>query len=158
MINLKEQSFSRAVEQADNLRNERNVAERESGLLRRKLRALEKRIDEVAKQLLESLESGAEEVAKRDRKLQQIKYSHNVEIENIKKQNISSFNKLKLEMEENMANITKLYEMKITEVEKLKEKGEFNENIAIKKDKEHDNVVKQLVTRLNKMIIAYEKK
>ena len=61
-------------------------------------------------------------------------------------------------MEENMANITKLYEMKITEVEKLKEKGEFNEDIAIKKDKEHDNVVKQLVTRLNKMIIAYEKK
>jgi hypothetical protein len=158
VINLKEQSFSRAVEQADNLRNERNVAERESGLLRRKLRALEKRIDEVAKQLLESLESGAEEVAKRDRKLQQIKYSHNVEIENIKKQNISSFNKLKLEMEENMANITKLYEMKNTEVEKLKEKVEFNEDIAIKKDKEHDNVVKQLVTRLNKMIIAYEKK
>eukprot|EP00943_MAST-04B_sp_MAST-4B-sp1_P002566 g2566.t1 len=158
VINLKEQSFLRAVEQADNLRNERNVAERESGLLRRKLRALEKRIDEVAKQLLESLESGSEEVAKRDRKLQQIKYSHNVEIENIKKQNFSSFNKLKVEMEQHIANITKLYEAKNTEVETLKKKVESSEANAIKKDKEHDNVVKQLVIRLNKMILAYEKK
>ena len=43
-------------------------------------------------------------------------------------------------------------------IEHLKEEIELNKLDLMKKDKEHDNVVRQLVKRLNKMIIAYEKK
>ena len=158
VINLKELSFERIVEQTDNLRNERDIAEREAGLLRRKLRALENRIDEVAKQLLESYESGAEEVAKRDKKIQQMKHSHNFEIESFKKQNSSSINKLKKEMEDNISKLMESNNIKDVDIEHLKEEIELNKLDLMKKDKEHDNVVRQLVKRLNKMIIAYEKK
>ena len=79
---------------------------KESGLLRRKLRALENRIDEIAKQLLESHETGAEEVAKRDKQLQRLRHSHKDEIENIKKQNQSSISQLRAELENSMKTLT----------------------------------------------------
>ena len=106
VINLKELSLTRMVEQVEGLRSERDSAEKESELLRRKLRALENRIDEIAKQLLESYETGAEEVAKRDKQLQRLRYSHKDEIENIKKQNQSSISQLRAELENSMKTLT----------------------------------------------------
>ena len=158
VINLKELSFARMVEQVEGLRSERDSAEKESGLLRRKLRALENRIDEIAKQLLESYETGAEEVAKRDKQLQRLRHSHKDEIENIKKQNQSSISQLRAELENSMKTLTASISLKESEVEKLKSTLEKQKENLVHKDQQHDNVVKQLVLRLNKMIIAYEKK
>ena len=158
VINLKELSLTRMVEQVEGLRSERDSAERESGLLRRKLRALENRIDEIAKQLLESYETGAEEVAKRDKQLQSLRYSHKDEIENIKKQNQSSISQLRAELGNSMKTLTASISLKESEIGKLKSKLEKQKENLVHKDQQHDNVVKQLVLRLNKMIIAYEKK
>ena len=57
-----------------------------------------------------------------------------------------------------MKTLTASISLKESEVEKLKSALEKQKEDLIHKDQQHDNVVKQLVLRLNKMIIAYEKK
>ena len=65
---------------------------------------------------------------------------------------------LKKEMEDNISKLMESNNIKDVDIEHLKEEIELNKLDLMKKDKEHDNVVRQLVKRLNKMIIAYEKK
>ena len=154
LLHMKEISVNRVSEQMEVLRSERDIAERDSAVLRRKLNALEERVTEIAKQLLDALQSGAKEVAEREKRIILLTSSHE--------------NKLKA-LEKDRHNIREHFENEVsrleTEVEhqnsKLSELRDAlkNANIADTKRAENDqDLMNQLVKRLSKMIRVYEKK
>ena len=154
LLHMKEISVNRVSEQMEVLRSERDIAERDSAVLRRKLNALEERVTEIAKQLLDALQSGAKEVAEREKRIILLTSSHE--------------NKLKA-LEKDRHNIREHFENEVsrleTEVEhqnsKLSELRDAlkNANIADTKRAENDqDLMNQLVKRLSKMIRVYEQK
>ena len=74
------------------------------------------------------------------------------------RQNQSSISQLRAELGNSMKTLTASISLKESEIGKLKSTLEKQKENLVHKDQQHDNVVKQLVLRLNKMIIAYEKK
>ena len=78
--------------------------------------------------------------------------------EDINYSKVSAQGMNKLELEANLSKIVKDCNKKDEEIANLQKKIQLHKQDSVKKEKEHDNVVEQLITRLNKMIIAYEKK
>ena len=136
------------------IRSERDLAERDSAVLRRKLSALEERVAEIAKQLLNALQSGAKEVAEREKKIIQMNSLHENKVKTLEKD--------KRHIREHFENKISLLEeeidrqnSKLSDLRKQLKSNEEKHGDRISKDQD---LTDQLVQRLSQMICAYEKK
>jgi hypothetical protein len=143
LLQIKETSGNRYSEQADSLRNERDVAERDSAVLRRKLKALEGRAEEIAQQLLDALRSGAKEVASMEEKIAELSEKHEQKVLALKTEH--SKTEAAFESKVNTLSLTV-----------KRHKDEVNERT--KRLEETEDIMHKLVDRLQKLAQAYELK